>query len=64
MLIPTLGFFGGFILGLIAIKIMLKDKTKEELRRDKTLHKKYGTLVWGFALLGLLIGIAVKPFFL
>ena len=49
----------GFVIGLIAVKIILRDKKPEELRTDKELKRKYGLLVWGTTLLGTLIGYAL-----
>lgn len=40
------GFIGGFILGLFVISLFLKDKSRDELVKDKSYHWKYGVLVW------------------
>ncbi len=54
MISYVIGFILGFIIGMTIVKYLLRDKTKDELRHDKTLQKKYGPLVWLCALLGLL----------
>lgn len=59
-MIPILsGLAGGFVIGLITVKILLRGKAAQELRTDKTLHKKYGTLVWVVALIGGVVGYFV-----
>lgn len=57
------GFCFGFYAGLMIIKARLRDKSKEELVTDKTLHKKYGWIVWVTALFGCWLGTQVYPIF-
>ena len=50
------GLIIGFALGLGILNVLLKDKTKQELKTDKALQRKYGSLGWAVALLGALAG--------
>lgn len=63
MLYPAIGFFGGFALGLIVVRLALYGVSKEELRTNKDLHKKYGTFVWLFAIFGTILGFIIKEYF-
>lgn len=54
------GFFGfliGFGIGLGFANVMLRRKTKNELQDDKSLAWTYGLGVWGFAILGGVVGV-------
>lgn len=46
------GFIIGFAAGLYILKIWLKDKSREELMTDKSLHLSYGVFVWLIAVIG------------
>ncbi len=45
-----IGLVGGFVIAVNLLKSILADVSKEELLRNKSLHWKYGTLVWVFAI--------------
>lgn len=47
--VGILGFIGGFVLGQYILMRMLKDRSREELIRDKSLHWRYGLLNWAVA---------------
>lgn len=55
-----LGLVIGFIVGLIVNAILLRRIPKTEYLTNKNLRIKYGALNWGFALLGLVIGLFFK----
>jgi UDP-N-acetylmuramyl pentapeptide phosphotransferase/UDP-N-acetylglucosamine-1-phosphate transferase len=57
----VVGFLAGFIMGLMVINIMLKDKTKQELRTNKELQRKYGGLNWLIAIVVAVCGWYVFP---
>lgn len=57
------GFFGliiGFLAGMIVNSFLLKGISSEEMRKNKDLRLKYGTLNWVLALIGMLAGIALQ----
>ncbi len=47
-----LGFFGGFIFGIMVLHFLLRHKSREELLSDQSLKWKFGLLNWGLAALG------------
>lgn len=54
------GFFGfmiGFGVGLGIINVILRNRSIEEIRTDKTAKWKYGVVVWFVAILGAYIGV-------
>ena len=51
------GFVIGFAAGLYILKIWLKDKSREELMMDKSLHVSYGGFVWLIAAIGAAMGV-------
>lgn len=52
----ALGLIFGFLAGLGVLNIVLKDKTRDELKTDKYLQRKYGSLCWLIALCCAYIG--------
>lgn len=56
VLCAIVGLLIGFGLGLGVLNVLLRDKTKQDLKTDKGLQRKYGALGWGVALLGALAG--------
>lgn len=63
-LIGILAFIGGFALALGLVRYWLKDIAREELINDKTLHWRYGTFVWFFAVIfAVLCTTAYKHYF-
>lgn len=44
------GFVMGFSLGQVIMMKALKDKSDEELKHDKTLQRKWGTLCWALSI--------------
>lgn len=50
------GLITGFAVGLGVLNVLLRDKTKQQLKTDKALQRRYGSLGWLFALLGALAG--------
>ena len=49
--VAIVGFVLGFALGLFVLSIKLKDKTNEELLKNKNLWWAYGTLNWIIAII-------------
>ena len=45
-LVATAGLIAGFVAGLVILRVLLRDKSSEELRNDKNLRWRYGTLCW------------------
>ena len=41
-----IGLVIGFVAGVGMMRVWLKDKTREELLTDKSLHLSYGLFVW------------------
>lgn len=55
-LFTAIGFIFGFSVGLGAINVALRYKSKEEIQNDKSIRTQYGLLVWAFAAIGAWIG--------
>lgn len=56
------GFFGfliGFAIGLGLANVLLRFKTKQQLKEDKTLAWTYGLGVWFMGILGGAVGVWV-----
>ena len=54
------GFFGfamGFAVGLGVINVMLRHRSTEEIKKDKSLKWTYGVGVWIMAALGGWLGV-------
>ena len=54
------GFFGfliGFALGLGTANVLLRNKSKEELKNNKALIWTYGLGVWVMGIIGSVIGL-------
>jgi len=51
-LFTVTGFGCGFLFGLGLLKRLLRGYSKEELLTNKSLHWKYGLLVWFFSVAG------------
>jgi hypothetical protein len=51
--VGVIGFLGGFCAGQILLMFLLRHKTNEELKTDKSL-KIYGLINWIVAVLGML----------
>lgn len=54
------GFFGfafGFAVGLGVINVLLRQRSVDEVRADKSARTVYGLFVWIFAAIGLIIGV-------
>ena len=47
--VGIIGFLVGFGGGIALLNRWLKDRSREELIRDKALHKTYGLIVWMIA---------------
>ena len=45
-LVALTGLILGFIAGLMILRMLLRDKSPEELRYNKALRWRYGTLCW------------------
>ncbi len=50
--VGTLGFIGGFALGLMLLYFLLRNVDKEDLLNDNYIKWKYGLLNWAIAILG------------
>ena len=60
------GFFGfvfGFAIGLGLINVLLRHKSMEDIKKDKTAKWKYGLLVWLMSAIGAWAGISVFRFY-
>lgn len=44
--VGILGFIVGFMASLAILRVLLKDKSNEELLNDRALRWTYGLLVW------------------
>lgn len=55
-LFGIVGFFGGFMAGLIVINFFLQNVSRQKLMKDKSLRWTYGVAVWIMAGLGTYIG--------
>ena len=51
-LIGIFGFIGGFIFGQMALYVLLRHKTNQEILSDPALKWTYGLANWVFASLG------------
>lgn len=60
--IAVAGFVGGFIVGLVALQYILKDRSKTDLINDKSL-RIYGLVTWGAAVLGAVSSVALWSHF-
>jgi hypothetical protein len=49
VLVGTLGFVFGFLIGQIILAFILRDVTREELITNKKLARRYGLLNWVIA---------------
>ncbi len=58
--VGIVGFISGFALGQVILLYLLKDKTDEELLKDKGLKWKFGLLNWGLA--GFVCWCALKAY--
>lgn len=56
-LFGILGFFGGFMAGLIVINVFLQNVSRDKLMKDRSLRWTYGVAVWIIAGIGTYIGI-------
>jgi len=54
------GFIIGFLLGMLANLYLLRGISREKYLKDKSLRMRFGLLNWGFALLGMAIGLAIQ----
>jgi uncharacterized membrane protein YfcA len=50
--LSVIGFIGGFALGLFFIQLFLKNKSNEELLKDRGLKWKFGLIPWIGAIIG------------
>ncbi len=50
--VGVIGFFGGFVLGLMLLSFLLRNVDSETLLNDKYIKWKYGILNWIIAALG------------
>lgn len=50
--IGLLGFIGGFLAGQFILLKMLKDRSKDDLMNNKSLHVTFGLLNWAIAGIG------------
>lgn len=48
----TIGFIGGFVLGLAILRVLLKDRSTQELLEDRGLKWTYGLFCWVVAAAG------------
>lgn len=48
----SIGFIGGFALGLFVISFFLKNKSNDALKHEKALRWTYGLAVWVLGALG------------
>ena len=44
--VGTIGFLGGFVLGIFILNALLKDRTRQELLEDHGLKWTYGLFAW------------------
>jgi len=44
--VGTIGFFGGFALGIMILNGLLKNRTRKELLEDRGLKWTYGLFAW------------------
>ena len=56
-LMGTIGFLAGFYAGLMILRALLRGKTNDELKTNKSLWWKYGWIVWITAFFGIWAGI-------
>ena len=63
VILTILGLVIGFLSGLGILNILLKDKTREELKTDKSLQRKYGLIGWVVAVLGAYAGWLLADYF-
>ena len=55
----TVGFIGGFILGLMLLSFLLRNVSKEDLVNDPYIKWKYGILNWVIAIFGAYVGVSI-----
>lgn len=55
-----LGFFIGFVVGVFINWYLLRDVPRDKYLQDRSLRLRYGGLNWGIALLGMIIGLALR----
>ncbi|MEM8833314.1 MAG: hypothetical protein AAGB32_02120 [Pseudomonadota bacterium] len=53
------GFVMGFAVGLGTINVLLRNRSIEDVKKDKQAKWKYGLLVWAFGFIGGYIGIFI-----
>jgi hypothetical protein len=56
------GFFGfimGFAVGLGIINVLLRQRSVEEIKKEKSLRWTYGLAVWGIAAIGAWLGVTI-----
>lgn len=53
------GFAAGFIFGMAVNAFLLRGTPREKWMTDKTIRLRLGLLNWGFAVLGMVIALAV-----
>ena len=51
-LVGAAGLVAGFMLGLIVLRVLLRNRSPEEMRNDTSLRWRYGTLCWLIAFAG------------
>jgi len=56
-LFGIIGFVTGFAIGLGVINVILRKKSIDEIKKNKSYRWKYGLLVWFFGFIGCRIGI-------
>lgn len=56
------GFVMGFGVGLGLINVILRNKSMDEIKSDKSLRWRFGLLVWLFAIFGGWAGIWIHNY--
>ncbi len=51
-IVGTIGFVFGFVLGQMALMVMLRQRSNREILKDKSIHWSYGLFNWLLAGLG------------
>jgi uncharacterized membrane-anchored protein YhcB (DUF1043 family) len=51
-LVATAGLIAGFVAGLVILRVLLRNRSPEELRNNRSLRWRYGTLCWLIAFAG------------
>ena len=55
------GFMMGFGIGLGAINVLLRHRSKQEIKEDKSL-RLYGLIAWLLAVMGAIIGVWIHNY--